>query len=80
MIDGEKRRALIDTGCSLTLIGERVAGTRCRDRYAVASMEMMNGDAFLTDGAVTLSSVLTDQRVELGPLQAHVLPKITAPS
>ena len=49
-IDGERMAALVDTGCSLTLIGERAAGTRCFDSSVVTRLEMMNGDDLVTKG------------------------------
>ena len=75
IIDGEVRTALIDTGCSLTLLGEKAAGNRYRDKCAM-NLEMMNGAALVTGGAVRLKSVVTDGRVELGPLVAHVVPRL----
>lgn len=74
-IDGEVRAALIDTGCSLTLLGEKAAGNLSRDKCAM-KLEMMNGAALVTGGAVRLNSVVTDGKVELGPLVAHVVPRL----
>ncbi len=75
MIDGRRRRAMIDTGCSVTLISQAAAGNRRRERNAV-SLETMNRVALKTRGAVWLSSIKTDKGIELGAVKAHVLPTL----
>lgn len=63
--------ALIDTGCSVTLIDEKVIGG-----YEVLSsslnLETMERRTLRTRGVVTLSSLRCDE-VELGPVAAHVV-------
>ena len=71
LIEGQRHRALIDTGCSVTLVGEKVAGGRHRDKSEV-ELEMMQRRILRTSGAVQLLSVVVDN-FELGPVSAHVV-------
>lgn len=72
-IDGRRSRTLIDTGCSVTLIGEHVVHGRRRTACNSMKLEMMNRAVLHTLGTVELGSILTENGVELGPAVAHVV-------
>ena len=66
---------LIDTGCSVTLLGEHRAKGKRREQSSLC-LELMNKDKLHTCGAVMLRSVVTDDDVELGPVKAHVVKRL----
>ncbi|MCH9662250.1 MAG: retroviral-like aspartic protease family protein, partial [Gammaproteobacteria bacterium] len=70
-VSGQVARALIDTGCTLTLVSSKLARGlhRQNDRVTLA---MMDSSQICTQGSVLLKSVRVDGR-ELGPVRAQVL-------
>lgn len=75
-INGRTTDALIDSGCSLTLIGENFLQSLSlplsRDRVR---LETIDGGIVHTKGSVSLKSVSVDG-VELGVVKAFVLPSL----
>lgn len=68
-------RGLIDSGCSVTLIGKSVVWGRRKERCEI-KLETMSGSTIETRESVRLCSLRTDNCVELGPVQAFVLPDL----
>ena len=77
-VNGERRRALIDTGCSVTLVSSSVANCVTPKSSQMVSLELMDGRSLVTRGAVCMRSVLTEDGVELGPVEAQVVPSLPA--
>ena len=71
LLDGRRVRALIDTGCSVTLIDKNVVGNRSVSNESI-ELETMERRALRTRGVVRLLS-LTCDGVELGPVNAHIV-------
>ena len=70
-VAGQTVRAMIDTGCSVTLIGSRLAGGLPRHPRRIG-LEMMDRTVVRTQGSVDLLSVIVHD-IEIGPIRAHVL-------
>ena len=73
-IDGGVISALIDSGCSISLIGENWVKGRSRGRDTVR-LEVMGGGSLVAAGSVVLKSIRVDG-VELGPVKAFVVPSL----
>jgi transposase InsO family protein len=77
-IDGQRLNVLIDTGCSVTLIGESfVRQGVCPDVRDCVTLDGIDGNRFRTKGSVVLKSVECDG-FRFGPVKAHVCQKLPA--
>ena len=72
-LDGHHLTALLDSGCSVTLIKASAVGDRHWLQDKPLQLEMANGQMIATQGRVNFESVICDG-VELGSLEAHVVP------
>ena len=70
-VGGRVVAALVDTGCSVTLVGEHLAHGLVRGQDC-SGLEMMNRTVICTHGSVLLESVQLGDS-ELGPLRAQVI-------
>ena len=66
-------KALVDCGCSVTLISDHSVGSRQRGAECL-KLETMGGSEICVKDVVQLTSVKTMDGVELGPISAHVMP------
>ena len=75
LINGRKCNVLIDTGCSVTLIGEGCLFSVIFDERDCVKLEMLNSQSLFTRGSVMLESVLHDG-MQLGPIKARYCSKL----
>lgn len=74
-VDGKIVAALVDCGCSVTLIGEAVVKGRQKGKCGVR-LETMNRSVVEAQSVVHFSSVLFEDEYELGPVDAFVAPTL----
>lgn len=72
-MNGEDRQALIDTGCSVSLIGESAVGRNNTSRSEKIRLVTMGGDVVSSSRSVYLQSVDFEGK-NLGPFKAYVVP------
>ena len=71
IVDGCKRKGLVDTGCSFTLVSTAVSRERCVSNDGVW-LETMNGNRLKTLGSCHVDSLVVGGK-ELGPRKVQVL-------
>ena len=74
-VNGRPQSALLDSGCSITLIKADGVTSEQMDGCSTQALETMNGQQFWTQGWTHLSS-LCIANTELGPVRAHVVPTL----
>lgn len=73
MVDGQQRSALLDSGCSVTLIkATKVAAKNIVTNDRDVQLETMSGQQLHTRGWVQLDS-LCSANIELGPVKAYIV-------
>jgi ribonuclease HI len=76
LVDGRPLSALVDSGCSVSLIAAKgVAGRKTVAHGPELRLETMTGQRFKTHGWVELRS-LCSANMELGPVRAYVVPTL----
>ena len=70
-VDGKIVAALVDCGCSVTLIGEAAVMGRPKGKCGV-KLEKMNRSVVQARAVVHITSVLFEDEHELGPVDAYV--------
>ena len=74
-VNGQPQSALLDSGCSITLIKANGVTGKQLDVCSMQALETMNGQQLWTQGWMHLSS-LCIANTELSPIRAHVVPTL----
>jgi len=78
-VNGQRMNALIDTGSVTSVIGEHVVGNESRSRSYI-SLQSFGRHNVCAYTYVVLSSVITDNNEELGPINAYVVLETDLPT